>query len=67
MSLPDQDVSALNAEVVASDTRGRPLPVAADAAVVNATTTLLELLRSLGGESNAAALGVQVWCEIGAR
>jgi hypothetical protein len=66
MTMPDQDVSALSAEVAASDDKGQPLMPPADTAVVAATTTLLELLRGLGGESSAAAVGVHVWCEIGA-
>jgi hypothetical protein len=67
MTLPDQDVSELRTEIVASDGRGQSLSLAADAVVVEEATTLLELLRSLGGESSAATVGVNVRCDIGAR
>jgi hypothetical protein len=65
--LPDQDVSALSARIVVTDPGGLPLPPAAEAVATEATTTLLELLRSLGGESSAAAVGVRVRCDIGVR
>jgi hypothetical protein len=67
LTLPDQDISALSAQITATDSRGVPLSADADAAVVDATMALLELLRGLGGESSAAAVGVHVRCEIGAR
>jgi hypothetical protein len=65
--LPDQDVSALSARIVVTGPGGLPLPPAAEAVATEATTTLLELLRSLGGESSAAAVGVRVRCDIGVR
>jgi hypothetical protein len=67
MTLPDQDVSALSERVAATDPGGLPLSPPAETAVTDAATTLLELLRSLGGESTTAAMGVHVRCEIGAR
>jgi hypothetical protein len=66
LSVPDQDISALGARIVAS-AGGLPLPPAAEAVATDATTTLLELLRSLGDESTAAAVGVRVRCELGVR
>jgi len=67
MTLPDQDVSALSAQVAATDASGLPLPAAAETLALDAVGTMLELLRSLGGESSAAAVEVHVRCEIGAR
>jgi hypothetical protein len=67
MTMPDQDVSALSARVVATEAGGLPLSPPAETAVTDAATTLLELLRSLGGESTTAAVGARVRCEIGAR
>jgi hypothetical protein len=66
LSVPDQDISSLGARIVAS-AGGLPLPPAAEAVATDATTTLLELLRSLGDESTAAAVGVRVRCELGVR
>jgi|HubBroStandDraft_1064217.scaffolds.fasta_scaffold02070_2 hypothetical protein len=67
LTVPDQDVSALSARIAATGPGGLPLSPAAEAVATEATTTLLELLRSLGGESSAAAVGVRVRCELGVR
>lgn len=67
ITMPDQDVSAVSARVEATDSRGLPLSPSAEAVVTDAATTLVELLRSLGGESRTAAVGVHVRCDLGAR
>jgi hypothetical protein len=65
--LPDEDVSALSAKVLATAPGGVPLSADAEAFVTRSTTALLELLRGLGGESSAASAEAHVRCEIRAR
>jgi hypothetical protein len=61
LSVPNQDVTRLRADVRA---RGgnEPLAPAAEHSVRAAVDTLIELLRGLGGETNAASVDVRVRC-----
>jgi hypothetical protein len=63
--LPDQDVSRLHAEVHARSTAGGPVSPAAEALVSASVGTLLEALRSLGGEASAASVELEVSCAVG--
>jgi hypothetical protein len=66
LSIPDEDVSRLHADVEASDTAGRRLTSAAAQSLARQTvTSILELLRGLGGESTAAAVTVEFRCDVG--
>ena len=63
--LPDEDVSRLHAELRARDANGRDVAPAVQAVVSSAVSTLLELLRSLGGEASTAAVELEVTCALG--
>jgi hypothetical protein len=68
ISLPDQDVSRLQARLHAELRAGAassPLSPAADALVAASVDTLLEALRSLGGEASAASVELEVSCAVG--
>jgi hypothetical protein len=65
-TFPDEDVSRLHVEVDARSARGGGAPLAPPAveAISNAVGTLFELLRGLGGEASAAAVGLKVTCTL---
>jgi hypothetical protein len=63
-TFPDEDVSRLHVEVHARTASGRLLEPEGDAVVGGAVTTLFELLRGLGGEASAAAIGLEVTCTL---
>jgi hypothetical protein len=66
VTIPDEDVSRLHADVDVSDTGGRPLASAAAQSIARgAVTSILELLRGLGGESTAAAVTLEFRCDVG--
>jgi hypothetical protein len=66
LRFPDEDLSRVAAEVDARDNRGvRPGGIG-EQAVEGAVATLVEILRSLGGEANAASVVTEVWCDLGA-
>ncbi len=65
ISVPDQDVTRLHAQVHARGDAGRPLSPAAEALVSASVGTLLEALRSLGGEASAASVELEVSCAVG--
>jgi len=65
LSLPDEDMSRLHAEVQSRDTDGRRPPAPVEALVSDAVGTLLEPLRGLGGEASTAGLRVEVRCTVG--
>jgi hypothetical protein len=65
IALPDQDVSRLHAEVHARGPDGGPVSPAAEALVSASVGTLLEALRSLGGEASAASVELEVSCTVG--
>jgi len=65
LTVPDQDLTLVDAGVRAIDAAsGRPLPSAAQGVVRSAVASLVEPLRSLGGEASAAAVQVEVRCTI---
>jgi hypothetical protein len=66
LTVPDQDLSRLHANIDARDATGHHLPPPAQSAARAAVNTLLEMLRALGGESTAAALSVDIACIVGA-
>ncbi|HEX4448912.1 MAG TPA: hypothetical protein VH044_19360 [Polyangiaceae bacterium] len=61
---PDEDVSRVHAEVRARGTAGRELDPAAQALVSDTVSSLLELLRGLGGEASSAAVELEVSCAV---
>jgi hypothetical protein len=65
-TFPDEDLSRLHVEVDARSARsgGAPLAPPAVGAISNAVGTLFELLRGLGGEASAAAVGLEVTCTL---
>jgi hypothetical protein len=66
LAIPDEDVTRLHADVDVSDEAGRRLPSAeAQGVARGAVTSLLELLRGLGGESTAAAVTLEFHCAVG--
>jgi hypothetical protein len=69
ISLPDQDVSRLqarlHAQLRAPGGSSGPLSPAAEALVAASVGTLLEALRSLGGEASAASVELEVSCAVG--
>jgi hypothetical protein len=64
LTIPNQDLARLHAEVTGVAGSGRQASLAAGAAIESAVATLLEPLRSLGGESSAAALETSITCEV---
>jgi hypothetical protein len=67
LSAPDGDVTRIRADVRTTlSTPGRPLPAPAATLVERTVATLLEPLRGLGGETNAARVEVEVRCVLGA-
>ena len=64
LTIPNQDLARLHAEVTGVAGSGRQASLAAGAAMESAVATLLEPLRSLGGESSAAALEASITCEV---
>jgi hypothetical protein len=64
ISLPDQDVSRLHAQVHATGGGGGPLSPAAEALASASVGSLLEALRSLGGEATAASVELEVSCAV---
>jgi hypothetical protein len=64
LMVPDEDVSRVHAEVVARDGAGRELPPANQALVSETVSSLVELLRGLGGESSAASAELEVRCAL---
>jgi hypothetical protein len=64
LGVPDQDMTRVHAAVVALRDDGGSLPPAAQTAADAAVQTLLEPLRSLGGEATAAEVKVEVRCAI---
>ena len=64
LSLPDQDVSRLHAQIHATGGGGGPLSPAAEALVSASVGSLLEALRSLGGEASAASVELEVSCAV---
>jgi hypothetical protein len=67
LGAPDQDITRVHASVIALRDDGASLPVAAQAAANDAVQTLLEPLRSLGGEATAAEVKVEVRCAVSLR
>jgi hypothetical protein len=66
--VPDQDITRVHATVRAQRGEpGSPLPGTAEMAADHAVQTLVEPLRSLGGEANAAAVKVEVRCVVSLR
>jgi hypothetical protein len=65
LSVPDEDLSRLNAEIRSRDAQGHPFPGPIEALVSDAVGTLLEPLRSLGGEASTASLVLEVRCTVG--
>jgi hypothetical protein len=65
-TFPDEDLSRLHVEVDARSARsgGAPLAPPAVGVISNAVGTLFELLRGLGGEASAAAVGLEVSCTL---
>jgi len=63
VTIPDQDLARLHAEVSGVGGAGRSASLAASAAIERAVATLLEPLRSLGGESSTASVETSVTCE----
>jgi hypothetical protein len=61
---PDEDVSRVHAEVRALDAAGRDLDPAAQALVSDTVSSILELLRGLGGEASSAAVELEVSCAV---
>jgi hypothetical protein len=65
LRVPDQDLAAVHADVHAvADPSTRPLPPAAENLVRAAVTSVVEPLRSLGGEASAAAVDMEVRCSV---
>ena len=67
LTIPDQDLARLHAAVTGLASGARQLSLATKAArevIDTAVATLLEPLRSLGGESSAAAVDISVTCEV---
>jgi hypothetical protein len=63
--IPDEDVTRLHADVDVSDGAGRRLPSAeAQGVARSAVSSVLELLRGLGGESTAAAVTLEFRCAV---
>jgi hypothetical protein len=62
LTFPDQDISRVHALLEARDLGGHPLPPAADALVSADVSSLIELLRGLGGEASTAAVELKVRC-----
>jgi hypothetical protein len=63
-TFPDEDLSRLHVDVRALDAAGHSLAPAAEGVVTGAVGTLFELLRGLGGEASAAAVGLEVTCAV---
>jgi hypothetical protein len=63
-TFPDEDVSRLHVDVRALDAAGHSLGPAAEGVAAGAVDTLFELLRGLGGEASAAAVGLEVTCAV---
>jgi hypothetical protein len=63
-TFPDEDVSRLHVDVRALDAAGHSLAPAAEGVAAGAVGTLFELLRGLGGEASAAAVGLEVTCAV---
>jgi len=63
--LPDEDISRLHAEFQARDASGHDASPAVQALVSGTVETLLELLRSLGGEASTAVVELEVSCPLG--
>lgn len=72
LTVPDQDISRLHAEVridvhpAGAPGGARPPPAGLEELASGDVSTLLEALRGLGGESSAAAIDLHVSCVIGA-
>lgn len=65
LTVPDQDLSLVRVGVRATDAASdRPLPRAGEDVVRSAVASLVEPLRSLGGEASAAAVQVEVRCTV---
>jgi hypothetical protein len=67
LTLPDEDMSRVQASVESHASGDRDLSEEARALVEATVNSLLETLRALGGESSAAGMRVDVACEIGVR
>jgi hypothetical protein len=67
LAVPDQDMTRVHAAVVALRDDGGSLPTAAQTVANTAMQTLLEPLRSLGGEATAAEVKVEVRCPVSLR
>jgi len=63
-SFPDEDIARLHASVRVKTGGGHSLAPEAEALVTSTVTSLLELLRSLGGEASAAAVALEVTCTL---
>lgn len=62
--VPNQDVSRVHSEVRARDATGRELDAAAEALVSDTVSSLVEMLRGLGGEASSAAVELEVRCDV---
>jgi hypothetical protein len=73
LAFPDQDLTRLHARVSvrssasSKDTAARSLPSTAERAAIDSVQTLLEPLRSLGGEATATEVKVEVRCRVSLR
>jgi hypothetical protein len=65
--VPDQDVARTHVAVHARDGSGREISPQAQALVSDTVSSLVELLRGLGGESSAAAAELEVSCVLESR
>jgi hypothetical protein len=65
LSLPDEDLSRLHADIQSIDAEGHPSIPPVEALVSDAVGTMLEPLRALGGEASTAALHLEVRCTVG--
>jgi hypothetical protein len=63
-TFPDEDISRLHIEVDARGPGARALAPPAVAVISSDVSTLFELLRGLGGEASAAAVGLEVTCTL---
>jgi hypothetical protein len=62
LTFPDQDISRVHAELQVHDAGGRASPPSVDALALATVSTLVELLRGLGGEASTAAVELEVRC-----
>jgi hypothetical protein len=70
LAVPDQDLTRLHARVSVRSFKegaGAALPSTAEKAANDSVQTLLEPLRSLGGEATAAEVKVEVRCHVSLR